>query len=76
VIVRHDGLNVNTYANNGGRLVLEAMDEPLGPGDKLVLGAIGAGSPLPAMLPSWTAERNHDGNLSVRYLSGFSVIIR
>lgn len=76
VIVHHDGLNVNTYANNGGRLVLEAMDEPLGPGDKLVLGTIGDDSPLPAMLPNWTAERNHDGNLSVRYLSGFSVIIR
>lgn len=75
-IESHDGLNVGTYVNNGGRIVLEAMDESLMPGDTLVIGTIGEDSPMPAMAGHWRTERDANGYLRVKYSVGFSVIIR
>lgn len=75
-IVSHDGLNVGTYVNNGGRIVLEAMDESLMPGDTLVIGTIGEDSPMPAMAGHWRTERDANDYLRVKYSVGLSVIIR
>lgn len=75
-IVSHDGLNVGTYVNKGGRIVLEPMDDPLMPGDTLVIGTIGKDSPMPTMAGHWRTERDANDYLRVKYSVGLSVIIR
>lgn len=74
VIVAHDGLNVNSYVNNGGRIVLVPMDEELKPGDSFILGTVGDDS-SPAFAGRWEG-RKVDGCLKVKYSSGMTVIMR
>ena len=73
-IVAHDGLNVGSYVNNGGKIVLVAMDEELKPGDSFILGTIGDDS-SPAFAGRWEG-RKVDGCLKVKYSSGLTVILR
>lgn len=75
VIVAHDGLNVGTYLNNGGKIALVAMDEELSAGDLIELGAIGGESEPPAMKGGWRTIVN-EGTLQLKYSRGFSVIFR
>ena len=74
VIVAHDGLNVGSYVNNGGKIVLVAMDEALAPGDSFILGTVGDDS-KPAIGGKWEA-RAENGVLKVKYSSGLTVILR
>ena len=74
VIVAHDGLNVGSYANNGGKIVLVAMAEELAPGDSFILGTVGDGS-NPAVGGKWES-RSENGILKVKYSSGLTVILR
>lgn len=73
-IVAHDGLNVGSYDNNGGKIVLVAMDEELAPGDSFILGTVGDDS-KPAVGGKWEA-RAENGVLKVKYSSGLTVILR
>ena len=74
VIVAHDGLNVGSYANNGGKIVLVAMAEELAPGDSFILGTVGDDS-KPAVGGKWES-RSENGILKVKYSSGLMVILR
>ena len=74
VIVAHDGLNVDSYDNNGGKIVLVPMDEELKPGDSFILGTIDDDS-SPAFAGRWEG-RNENGSLKVKYSSGLTVIMR
>lgn len=74
VIVAHDGLNVGSYANKGGKIVLVAMAEELAPGDSFILGTVGDGS-NPAVGGKWES-RSENGILKVKYSSGLTVILR
>lgn len=74
VIVAHDGLNVGSYANNGGKIVLVAMAEELAPGDSFILGTVG-GDSRPAVGGKWES-RSENGILKVKYSSGLTVILR
>lgn len=74
VIVAHDGLNVGSYDNNGGKIVLVAMDEELAPGDSFILGTVGDDS-KPAVGGKWES-RAENGVLKVKYSSGLTIILR
>ena len=74
VIVAHDGLNVGSYANKGGKIVLVAMAEELAPGDSFILGTVGDDS-RPAVGGKWES-RSENGILKVKYSSGLTVILR
>jgi hypothetical protein len=74
VIVAHDGLNVGSYANNGGKIVLVAMAEELAPGDSFILGTVGDNS-RPAVGGKWES-RSENGILKVKYSSGLTIILR
>ena len=76
VIVAHDGLDVTSYLNNGGKVDFVAMDEPLALGDRFELGTIGAESELPKLSRGWMANRTEDGRLEVGYSRAFAVILR
>ena len=75
VIVGHDGLNVGTYLNNGGKIALVAMDEELSAGDSIELGTIGDESEAPAVKGGWRTIVS-EGTLQLKYSRGFSVIFR
>ena len=74
MIVAHDGLNVGSYVNNGGKIVLVAMDEELEPGDSFILGTVGDDT-VPAIGGKWEA-RAENGVLKVKNSSGLTVILR
>ena len=74
VIVAHDGLNVGSYVNHGGKIVLVAMDEELAPGDSFILGTVGDDS-KPAVGGKWES-RAENGVLKVKYSSGLTIILR
>ena len=74
VIVAHDGLNVGSYVNHGGKIVLVAMVEELAPGDSFILGTVGDDS-KPAVGGKWES-RAENGVLKVKYSSGLTIILR
>ena len=74
VIVAHDGLNVGSYVNHGGKIVFVEMDEELKPGDSFILGTIDDDS-SPAFAGRWLAKKEND-SLRVKYASGLTVIMR
>ena len=75
-VVAHDGLNVDNYATNGGKIAFDVRGEAMALGEGFILGTIGAESPLPALARPWVAKRRDGGLLHVSISSGFSIIVR
>lgn len=75
-VVAHDGLNVDNYATNGGKIAFDVRGEAMALGEGFILGTIGAESPLPALARPWVAKRRDGGLLQVSISSGLSIIVR
>ncbi len=75
-VVAHDGLNVDNYATNGGKIAFDVRGEAMALGEGFILGTIGAESPLPALARPWVAKRRDGGLLHVSISSGLSIIVR